>query len=344
MVKTRGRRESENVEDQRGRGGGMAFPFPFPGRGRGGGRRIRFPMPGAGRGRRGGIGIVGILVIFGLMLLLGVDPRVILQGGGGGPASGPSSGSGRINFPDLGIPGMPGTRPARRTTSTGQAARRRPASSASDDLAHFVKVILADTEDVWKAVFAELGRPYRYPTLRLFTNYTQTRCGPGMAAMGPFYCPLDEKVYVDLAFYRQLREQFGAPGDFAQAYVIAHEIGHHVQKLLGIADKVQAARQRMSKRDANALQVRMELQADCLAGVWARRADDAKHILERGDIEEGLRAASAIGDDMIQKRTQGRVVPDAFTHGSSKQRVKWFRRGLDSGDMANCGTFKARDL
>ncbi len=345
MVRIRGRRESENVEDRRGRRGGMPFPFPFPGRG--GGRGMRIPLPRSRGARGGGIGIMGLLLIFGLMLLFGVDPRIILGGGGGGgggglPIPGGSREAGR--FPDLDIPGMPGSEPYRRSAARRTGPTQRPASNASDELARFVKVILADTEDVWRTTFAEIGRTYRYPRLVLYTGFTQTRCGPGMAAMGPFYCPLDEKIYIDLSFYRQLRDQFGAPGDFAQAYVIAHEVGHHVQKLLGIAEKVQAAKQRMSRRDANALQVRMELQADCLAGVWARRADSEKQILEKGDIEEGLRAASAIGDDMIQRRTQGRVVPDAFTHGSSAQRVRWFKRGLESGRMSSCETFRARTL
>lgn len=207
-----------------------------------------------------------------------------------------------------------------------------------------MKVVLADNEDVWTRLFQASGRRYEEPTLVMFEGMTQTSCGPGLAAMGPFYCPLDRKVYIDLNFYEQMRTQFGAGGDFAQAYVIAHEVGHHVQNLLGTAERVQNYKQQVSEREANAVQVRMELQADCYAGVWANLADRAKGILEQGDIEEGLQAASAIGDDNIQKQTQGRVVPDAFTHGSSEQRVRWFKRGFESGDPAGCDTFNAEDL
>ena len=178
----------------------------------------------------------------------------------------------------------------------------------------------------------------------LFSGAVGTACGTGMSAMGPFYCPIDQKIYVDLSFYEQLKRRFQAPGDFAQAYVIAHEVGHHVQKLLGIADKVQSLKSRMSERDSNALQVRMELQADCLAGVWANLNHQLNNRLEQGDIEEGLNAASAIGDDMIQRKTQGHVVPDAFTHGSSAQRVRWFRKGFESGRMQTCDTFSSDSL
>src|SRR5690606_17863367 len=184
--------------------------------------------------------------------------------------------------------------------------------------------VLADTEDVWRSVFKSFGREYSDPNLVLFTGGTQTACGMGMSAMGPFYCPLDRKIYIDLEFYDQLKRRFNAPGDFAQAYVIAHEVGHHVQTLLGIAGRVQELKRGMSEREANALQVRMELQADCLAGVWANLNHQLKNRLEPGDIDEGLNAASQIGDDMIQKRQQGYVIPDAFTHGSSAQRVRWF--------------------
>ena len=196
----------------------------------------------------------------------------------------------------------------------------------------FVRQVLADNEDVWTRVFQAAGKQYQKPTLVLFNGATHTACGPGQSAMGPFYCPLDQKIYVDLSFYEDMKRKFGASGDFAQAYVIAHEIGHHVQNLLGIANAVQQAKMRAgSEAEANALQVRMELQADCLAGVWASLNEQVRSRLEPGDIEEGLNAAAAIGDDMIQRRTQGYVVPDAFTHGSSEQRVRWFRRGLESG-------------
>ena len=186
-----------------------------------------------------------------------------------------------------------------------------------------------------------MGRTYREPTLVLFSGQVGSACGFAHAAMGPFYCPADEKVYVDLSFYQELRERFGAPGDFAQAYVIAHEVGHHVQNQLGIAAQVQSARQQVDESQANALSVMMELQADCLAGVWANHTEQAQQILEQGDIEEGLNAAAAIGDDRIQRQTQGYVVPDAFTHGSSEQRVHWFREGLELGDFQACDTFNA---
>ncbi len=327
MVRWRGRRESENVEDRRGQSGGFPFPFPLPRR-RSGGRRMRLPLPRSRAGRRGGMGVMGLLVVLGLMLFFGVDPRLILGGGG-------------MPFPGAGRPGA-GPGPALPGGSPGPGRAVNPREEA---LAKYVKVILADTEDVWNAVLPEQGgRSYREPKLVLFTGAVPTACGYGQAAMGPFYCPLDQKIYIDLGFYDDLKTRFGARGDFAQAYVVAHEVGHHVQKLLGIADKVAQAKRRLGPREANRVQVRMELQADCLAGVWANRADRMKGILEKGDIEEGLGAAAAIGDDRIQRRTQGRVVRDAFTHGSSAQRVRWFRRGLEEGRMAACNTFSAARL
>ena len=208
----------------------------------------------------------------------------------------------------------------------------------------FVSVVLADTEDVWHAVFKQLGNRYAEPKLVLFSQAVRSACGQGMSAMGPFYCPLDRKVYIDLSFYRDLKNKFRAPGDFAQAYVLAHEVGHHVQTLWGIAEKVQRAKARVGQRDGNRLQVMMELQADCFAGFWAKHADRSKNILEQGDVEEALRAASAIGDDRIQKRTTGFVVPDSFTHGSSEQRVRWFRKGLDAASLKACDTFNAPGL
>jgi len=334
MVRWRGRRESDNVEDKRGERGPSGFPFPM---GRGGG--MRFPFPGRGGGGRkgGGIGIMGIIVIVGLMLLFGVDPRVILQGG---PQPSQSPGT---QMPDIRLPGTR-TKPSRLPkTSTGPQAQA-PKTQSKDDLARYVSVILGYTEDVWQSIFAELGKTYREPKLVLFTGGVRSGCGYGQSAMGPFYCPVDQKLYIDLSFYKEMKSRFGASGDFAQAYVIAHEVGHHVQTLFGVSEKVQRAKTRMSQRQSNALQVQMELQADCFAGVWARRAERAKKILEQGDIEEGLNAASAIGDDNIQRKTQGRVVPDAFTHGSSKQRVRWFKRGLDSGDIQQCNTFNAASL
>lgn len=211
-------------------------------------------------------------------------------------------------------------------------------------LRQLTEVVLADTEDTWKAILPKYGVQYAEPTLVLFSEAVQSGCGMAQSGMGPFYCPLDQKVYVDMSFYNELETRFGAPGDFAQAYVIAHEVGHHVQNLVGTAKQVQEAQQRMSKTDANELSVRMELQADCFAGVWAKNAAQSRQLLEAGDIEEGLRAASAIGDDRIQQQTQGYVVQDAFTHGSSEQRVRWFRRGLEQGTPEACDTFNARDL
>ena len=199
--------------------------------------------------------------------------------------------------------------------------------------------MLATTEDVWSGIFQAAGRTYEPPRLVLFTGQVQSACGIAGAAAGPFYCPGDRKVYLDLAFFRDMERRLGAPGDFAQAYVIAHEVGHHVQHALGIIGRVDQLRRGMTEAEGNALQVRVELQADCFAGVWANRADAARGILERGDIEEGLNAAAAVGDDRLQRRAQGVVVPESFTHGSSAQRVRWFRRGLESGDLRQCDSF-----
>ncbi len=327
-------RESENVEDRRGqRGGG----FRFPG---GGGRGIQIPIP-MGRGG-GGFSITTLLIIGAIMLLFGLNPLDLLRGGGGGFNFPEMPQNQRIDRPGGGtnpfdIPGLPGSREQ-------QPKQPQTKASSPDDAARFVRRVLADTEDVWNRVFQSFGRKYDEPSLVMFSDATNSACGTGMAQMGPFYCPLDRKVYVDLSFFNELQRRFGAPGDFAQAYVIAHEVGHHVQTLLGIAGKVQEAKQRIPERQANQLQVRMELQADCLAGVWAALNDQVKKRLQPGDVEEGLRAAAAIGDDMIQKKTQGRVIPEAFTHGSSEQRVRWFRRGLDSGQIQQCDTFNASSL
>ena len=205
-------------------------------------------------------------------------------------------------------------------------------------------MVLADTEDTWSTLFQEGGKRYVEPTLVLFSGLTRSACGLGEAAMGPFYCPGDQKVYIDLAFYDELRNDFGAPGDFAQAYVIAHEVGHHVQNLLGISDQVDAARRRVGTADRNRLSVMQELQADCFAGVWAHHAQRSRQILEQGDLEEGLNAASAIGDDRLQRQTRGYVTPDSFTHGSSDQRVSWFKQGLLEGQLAACDPFSATEL
>jgi uncharacterized protein len=211
-------------------------------------------------------------------------------------------------------------------------------------LREMTAVVLADTEDTWNAILPKYGVQYVEPKLVLFSGAVQSACGMAESAMGPFYCPLDQKVYIDMSFYDDLSSRFGAPGDFAQAYVVAHEVGHHVQNLMGIAKQVHDTQQRVGRTQANELSVRMELQADCFAGVWAKNAAQSRQLLEAGDVEEGLRAASAIGDDRLQKQAQGYVVPDAFTHGSSEQRVRWFRRGLEAGTPEACDTFAAQEL
>jgi len=223
-----------------------------------------------------------------------------------------------------------------------EAPTRKP--PADDGMARFVSTVLADTEDVWKEVFVERGGRYQEPRLVLFRGATPTACGTGQSAMGPFYCPGDQKVYIDLAFYQVLRDRLGAPGDFAQAYVVAHEVGHHVQNLLGVTGKLEQARSRVSQVEYNALSVRLELQADCLAGYWAQRADKARHILENGDIAEAMNAAARIGDDALQRAGGGAVVPESFTHGTSAQRQRWFDRGLRGESIKACDTFSARSL
>jgi predicted metalloprotease len=215
---------------------------------------------------------------------------------------------------------------------------------ADDKMAKFVSTVLADTEDVWTNVFRQAGSNYKEPRLVLFRGATPTACGTGQSAMGPFYCPGDQKVYIDLGFYETLKNQLGAPGDFAQAYVIAHEVGHHVQNLMGISAKVDQMRGRVSKVDYNALSVRLELQADCFAGVWAHHAQQARQILEKGDVEEAMNAAAKIGDDALQRSAGGAVVPDSFTHGTSAQRQRWFNNGLQNGNVQSCNTFSARSL
>lgn len=276
-------------------------------------RGARGGLPGGGRS----IGI-GTIVLALVAMYFGVDPSVVLNMGSGLPDAQQQA------------PVQPGVQ------STGQAEQ--------DGLARFTSRVLADTEDTWGALFRAGGGEYREPRLVLYTGGTQTGCGMGQAAMGPFYCPADERVYLDLGFYDDLQRRFGAPGDFAQAYVIAHEVGHHVQNLLGISGQVHAARERQSEREANAMSVRLELQADCFAGVWANRTDQARRILEQGDVEAALAAASAIGDDALQRQSRGAVVPDSFTHGTSAQRVRWFTRGIQTGNMEQCNTFEARQL
>jgi predicted metalloprotease len=227
-------------------------------------------------------------------------------------------------------------------TQTEQQAA--PSSPEEEKLKDFMSVVLADTEDVWSTLFKASGQPYPQPHLVLFSGAVQSACGHAEAAMGPFYCPGDHKLYLDMRFFNDLAQRHDAPGDFAQAYVVAHEVGHHVQTLLGISDKVHAAQSRASATEGNALQVRMELQADCFAGVWAFHANRERHILEPGDTEEALAAAAGVGDDRLQKQARGYVVPESFTHGSSKQRMRWFTRGMQSGDPGQCDTFKAAQL
>jgi uncharacterized protein len=257
----------------------------------------------------GGIGTIVLVLI---ALYFGIDPSVVLQG-------------------------------APPPATQQQTQQQAPAASSrgGDEIRDFVSVVLADTEDTWHALFRRMNREYTDPKLVLFSGQVQSACGMAGAAVGPFYCPGDQKLYLDTSFFRDLRDRFGAPGDFAQAYVIAHEVGHHVQTLLGISERVQNARRNSDRAKANALSVRMELQADCLAGVWAHHADKTRHILEDGDVDEALGAATAIGDDRLQKQAQGRVVPESFTHGSSAQRVRWFRQGFESGEVRQCDTFAA---
>jgi predicted metalloprotease len=273
-----------------------------------------------GGGGGGGFGIGGKSIGLGTIVIaligsyfFGIDPSVLLGGGGGGSAPVVQS-----QAPD--------------------------AAPANDRETSFVRVVLADTEDVWTEIFKANGSTYVKPKLRLFTGGVETACGTGRSATGPFYCPGDQKVYIDLDFYKLMEQRFNVAGDFAKAYVIAHEVGHHVQNLMGITDKMDAARRTSSESQANAMSVRLELQADCFAGVWANRANQARSILESGDVEAGLAAATAIGDDTLQRQSQGTVVPDSFTHGSSAQRVRWFKKGIDNGDVAQCDTFKARQL
>jgi uncharacterized protein len=225
-----------------------------------------------------------------------------------------------------------------------QAGAPVPGDAAEEERADFVRVVLADTEDVWDDVFQSVNKQYIKPKLDLFRGSTRSECGAASSAVGPFYCPADQKVYIDLGFFQELKDRFKAPGDFAEAYVIAHEVGHHVQNLLGISDKVHALQSRASKAEANELSTRLELQADFLAGVWANHAQKMRQILEVGDVETALRAAEAIGDDRLQMEAQGYVVPDAFTHGTSKQRMRWFTKGLKTGDLKQMDTFNAEEL
>ncbi len=299
-MRWRGRRESSNIDDRRGGGGGGAFPGGF-GRGP---SRINLPMGGRG----GGLSFTTIIILVVLFFVLracGIDPLAMMEAqnpGGGG------------NF----------------TQEEG--------APASDEMRQFVGVVLAETEDVWNGIFQAEGKQYAEPTLTMFSGQVQSACGFASSASGPFYCPNDQRVYLDTTFFEQLASQFGAAGDFAQAYVIAHEVGHHVQNLTGILPRFNQMRQSMSEAEANAMSVRVELQADCFAGVWAHFTDQ-KGLLEAGDVDEALNAARQIGDDTLQKRTQGYVVPESFNHGTSAQRQRWFRSGYDSGRLTSCDTF-----
>ena len=267
------------------------------------------------------------------------------RGGGFGiPVVGGGIGAVVIALLALLFRGTPGQINVQTQDQSGPSAQA-PAQPGQDPQYDFVSAVLADTEKTWHDIFrTEVGRDYEEPKLVLFTDYVQSACGIAQSATGPFYCPNDHKVYLDMAFFRELDERFQSPGDFARAYVVAHEIGHHVQNQLGIFDQVQSAREQSSRRGANAISVRTELQADCFAGVWANHADKMRHILEAGDVEEGLNAASAIGDDRLQRETRGYVTPDSFTHGSSAQRVRWFRRGLEGGRISSCDTFNTPEL
>jgi predicted metalloprotease len=296
----RGRRQSDNVEDNRSQGGGgLGFP--------GGGRRVRIPIGGTGGG--GLSGIVILVVLFFVLRACGINPLDML--GGGVPGGG-----GQLTE-EAAEPGQP---------------------AASDEMKQFVSTVLAETEDAWNGIFKANGETYVEPKLVLFSGQVRSACGFASAASGPFYCPNDQKVYLDTSFFQQLEQQFGASGDFAQAYVIAHEVGHHVQNLTGILPRFNQMRQQMSEAEANQMSIRVELQADCFAGVWGKYTAQ-KGILEKGDPEEALNAAQKIGDDNIQKRTQGYVVPESFNHGTSQQRQTWFARGFNSGRLDQCDTF-----
>jgi predicted metalloprotease len=306
--------ESDNVEDRRDDGPAQQ-PGGFGGGGFGGGG---FNLPIGG----GGMSVVGLLVVVGAALFLGVDPSALL--GGGGSTQAP---------PQYQQPRQ--AQPGQQTQRTGR----------DDEMRHFVARVLGSTEEVWREQLpAQLNRQYVEPKLVLFQGQVNSACGFATAASGPFYCPGDQRVYIDLSFYDMLKTRFRAPGDFAQAYVVGHEVGHHVQRLLGILGKVDARKREVSQTEANALQVRVELQADCFAGAWAFHANRKRAILEPGDVDEALTAAAAIGDDTLQRQARGTVQPETFTHGSAAQRQRWFKRGLQNGQLKDCDTFTAREL
>jgi len=307
-MKWRGRQRSTNVEDRRGAGGGLGGGFNPFGRTAGtGGPRIQIPTGGGGIG---GIGLVIVIALIG-MAVFGINPLALL---GGNVVPGGGAG-------------------------TGSSTQGQPLPEAGqDELADFVAVVMKETENLWTEVFAQSGDTYAPPVLILFSGQTEGGCGVADARTGPFYCPVDQRVYIDLSFYEQLRRQFGAPGDFAQAYVLAHEVGHHVQNLTGVLPEFNRARAAMSETEANAYSVRVELQADCYAGVWANFVGQA-NLLESGDIEEAINAANQIGDDTLQERMQGFAVPKTFNHGTSAQRKAWFQRGYSTADVGQCDTF-----
>jgi predicted metalloprotease len=303
-----GDRESENIEDRRGGGMPMAI---------------------------GGIGGVGAIIVVVVGLFLGIDPSTLMALLSGDALPQQQT--------DTRIPQQqPDTRSVdNRGYGTSRPPESRPESRQGDTTRQFVAVVLADTEDVWKQVFSSSGKTYVEPKLVLYTGHIASACGLASTATGPFYCPNDQKVYLDLSFFEEMKSRFHAPGEFAEAYVIAHEIGHHVQNSVGILQAAHRDEATRDRRGANAISVRVELQADCLAGVWAHHADRTKHIIEQGDVEAAMNAASAVGDDRLQRQTRGTVIPDAFTHGSSAQRVSWFKRGLEGGDTKQCNTFAA---
>ncbi len=327
-MKLDNQQESSNIEDDRGQSG------------------TGYGSMGGGSGGIGGGGLMGLLPLlfntlgirgivilavayFALKMFLGIDLINLVNGGGGGFQLPTNMGTHTVSQSGAGV--QPG-------------GVNSAADAGSDPGKKFVAKVLGSTDDVWTKVFSDMGKQYEKPTLVLYTGATRSGCGTAQSSSGPFYCPADHKVYIDLQFYEELKTKLGSPGDFAQAYVVAHEVGHHVQNLLGIADQVEQARSTASEQGANSLSVKMELQADCFAGAWATEADATKHILENGDIEEALNAASQIGDDHLQKAAQGYAVPDTFTHGTSAQRVKWFKTGLAAKSLNDCDTFGAPNL
>jgi predicted metalloprotease len=334
-MRWQGRRESQNVEDQRGAGGGGGG---FRGGFGGGGGGFRLPT-GGGRGPMLGGGRVSIwvLIVVGVVLwFMGINPLVLL-----GIDTGPMTQQTEQRAPTPGgQAGNPGGGSATPRTGASPGSPNQASGQGADEMKRFVSVVLAETEDVWQELFQLAGKRYQDPTLVLFSGGVSSACGFASSASGPFYCPGDRKVYLDTQFFDELDRRFGAPGDFAQAYVIAHEVGHHVQNQIGVLPKFNQMRQRLSEAEANAMSVRVELQADCFAGVWAHYTDQ-KGLLEAGDLDEALNAAQQIGDDTLQKRMQGYVVPESFNHGTSEQRARWFRSGFESGRADTCDTFNA---